>query len=201
MMFPISCRQATRNLLLQWQSDRKTFGNWESFYPFLRYVIIRDGPSRLRDIADVSEGIENLIFRAAQSKDSFQAFMEEVKSKRYTWTRIQRMLTHILTGFTKEMRDEMEKSSYLRLLGMTNEGRLFLNGRKKNLPLPLSQQSFFIFRSFIGYGYCRLRYLCTSARKWEQVNSKSARIFNHLRSWKITSPPSPSNNSKHHLLW
>ena len=160
--------EATRNLLLQWQADMKAFGNWESFYPFLRYVIIRDGPSRLREIADVSEGIENLIFRAAQSKDSFQAFMEEVKSKRYTWTRIQRMLTHIVTGFTKEMRDEMEKASYLRLLGMTNEGRLFLNGRKKNLAFATSQQSFFLFRPFLGYGYCRLRYLCTSARKWEQ---------------------------------
>lgn len=129
--------EATRNLLLQWQADIKAFGNWESFYPFLRYVIMRDGPSRLREIADVSEGIENLIFRAAQSKNTFQAFMEEVKSKRYTWTRIQRMLTHIVTGFTKEMRDEMKKASYLRLLGMTNEGRLFLNGRKKDLALPL----------------------------------------------------------------
>ena len=127
----------TKNMLLQWQKERQEFGNWESFYPFLRYVIVRDGPSRLQSIADISEGIENLIFRAAQSKDSFQAFMDEVKSKRYTWTRIQRMLTHILTGFTKEMRDEMEKNSYLRLLGMTNDGRLFLNGRKKNLPLPL----------------------------------------------------------------
>jgi len=98
---------------------------------------MRDGPSRLREIADVSEGIENLIFRAAQSKSTFQAFMEVVKSKRYTWTRIQRMLTHIVTGFTKEMRDEMKKASYLRLLGMTKEGRLFLNGRKKDLALPL----------------------------------------------------------------
>jgi predicted nucleotidyltransferase len=127
----------TKNLLLQWQKEREEFGNWESFYPFLRYVIVRDGPSRLQSIADIAEGIENLIFRAAQSKDTFHAFMDEVKSKRYTWTRIQRMLTHILTGFTKEMRDEMEKVSYLRLLGMTNDGRLFLNGRKKNLPLPL----------------------------------------------------------------
>ena len=47
------------------------------------------------------------------------------------------MLTHIVTGFTKEMRDEMKKASYLRLLGMTKDGRLFLNGRKKDLTLPL----------------------------------------------------------------
>jgi predicted nucleotidyltransferase len=129
--------QVTRDLLLQWQSERKEFANWENFYPFLRYMILRDGPSRLQSIADVSEGIENLLFRAAQSTDSFQNFMEQVKSKRYTWTRIQRMLTHILTGFTKEMRDEMENASYLRLLGMTNAGRMFLNAQKKKLPIPL----------------------------------------------------------------
>ncbi|WP_252503696.1 nucleotidyltransferase [Sporosarcina sp. Marseille-Q4943] len=128
---------ATRDLLIEWQSERKRFGSWESFYPFLRFVILRDGPSQLRGIADVSEGIENLIFRAAQSHDSFQTFMDAVKSKRYTWTRIQRMLTHILTGFTIETRAEMEKPAYLRLLGMTNNGRSFLSGRKKRLNLPL----------------------------------------------------------------
>ncbi|MCM3710039.1 nucleotidyltransferase [Sporosarcina luteola] len=127
----------TKQLLHEWQSERMVFGNWESFYPFLRFVILREGPSRLRTIADVSEGIENLIFRAAQSQDSFQSFMDAVKSKRYTWTRIQRMLTHILTGFTKISRAEMEKPTYLRLLGMTNEGRSYLNERKKELLLPL----------------------------------------------------------------
>ncbi|MCM3637974.1 nucleotidyltransferase [Sporosarcina luteola] len=127
----------TKQLLQEWQSERAVFGNWESFYPFLRFMILRDGPDRLRTIADVSEGIENLIFRAAQSQDSFQSFMDTVKSKRYTWTRIQRMLTHILTGFTKIRQAEMEKPTYLRLLGMTNEGRTYLNGRKKELSLPL----------------------------------------------------------------
>lgn len=127
----------TKKMLHEWQSERTVFGNWESFYPFLRFMILRDGPARLRTIADVSEGIENLIFRAAQSQDSFQSFMDAVKSKRYTWTRIQRMLTHILTGFTKIRRAEMERPTYLRLLGMTNEGRSYLNGRKKALPLPI----------------------------------------------------------------
>lgn len=129
--------QSTKSLLLEWQSERKGFGNWESFYPFLRFVILRDGPARIRTIADVTEGIENLVFRAAQTQNSFQSFMDAVKSKRYTWTRIQRMLTHILTGFTKEMRADMERPTYLRLLGMTNEGRSYLSERKKKLALPL----------------------------------------------------------------
>lgn len=128
---------ATKSILSHWKAERGQFGNWDTFYPYLRYSILRDGPDRLRHIADISEGIENLIYRAAQKNNSFQTFMEEVKSKRYTWTRIQRMLTHILTGFTYDMRSEMDEPAYLRLLGMTNDGRTFLNERKKDLPIPL----------------------------------------------------------------
>lgn len=127
----------TQKTLLKWQLEREYFGNWENFYPFLRYIILRDGPSRLAAIADITEGIENALFRAAQQNDSFQSFMEQVKSKRYTWTRIQRMLTHVLTGFTYEMRESMQAPTYLRLLGMTNAGRSYLSEKKKNLPLPL----------------------------------------------------------------
>lgn len=129
--------ESTKTILHKWQTERMNFGNWESFYPFLRFSILRDGPARLSAIADISEGIENLIYRAAQKNDTFQPFMNDIKSKRYTWTRIQRMLTHILTGFTKEMRSKIDDPSYLRLLGMTDKGRSYLSGKKKDLPLPL----------------------------------------------------------------
>ena len=85
-------------------SRRQPFGSWETFYPLLRFTILRDGPERLCKIADVTEGIENLFYRAATNNGTFEGFMNEVKSKRYTWTRIQRMLTHIFTGFTYDIR-------------------------------------------------------------------------------------------------
>lgn len=123
--------------LREWQAERKSFGSWETFYPFLRYTILREGPERLSKIADVSEGIENLFYRAAEASGTFDEFMNTVKSKRYTWTRIQRMLTHIFTGFTYDIRGQIETPSYLRLLGMTQAGRLYLNQNKKELKLPL----------------------------------------------------------------
>ncbi|WP_370457404.1 nucleotidyltransferase [Sporosarcina sp. JAI121] len=127
----------TRISLLDWQAESQLFGNWSSFYPQLRFTILREGPERLAMIADVTEGIENLLYRAAANNKSFDGFMTEVKSKRYTWTRIQRMLTHIFTGFTYEIRNKMPTPSYLRLLGMTSAGRLYLNEHKKRLKLPL----------------------------------------------------------------
>lgn len=127
----------TREVLLDWQSTQQSFGHWASFYPQLRFTILREGPERLRTIADITEGIENLLYRAAATHETFEGFMSEVKSKRYTWTRIQRMLTHIFTGFTSAMRRNMTSPSYLRLLGMTQAGRLYLNEHKKRLKLPV----------------------------------------------------------------
>ena len=129
--------ETTYRVLNDWQSDKQAFGSWSAFYPYLRFTILREGAERLAMIADVTEGIENLLVRAAATNNTFESFMEEVKSKRYTWTRIQRMLTHIFTGFTYSIRSTMPTPSYLRLLGMTQEGQRYLNTHKKRLKLPL----------------------------------------------------------------
>lgn len=113
------------------------FGHWATFYPFLRMIILRDTPKKLVRIADVTEGIENLIYQSALQHASFDNFMETIKSKRYTWTRIQRMLTHILTGYTYDTREKIAAPSYLRLLGMTDDGRRYLNSVKKNVKYPI----------------------------------------------------------------
>ncbi|MHA6258602.1 nucleotidyltransferase [Sporosarcina sp. CAU 1771] len=128
---------ATHHELQQWQKMNCSFGSWELFYPLLRFTLLREGPVRIACIADITEGIENLMYRAAANNSTFKGFMNEVKSKRYTWTRIQRMLTHIFTGYTYEMRSKIEAPSYLRLLGMTNKGRIYLNENKKQFKLPL----------------------------------------------------------------
>jgi len=128
---------STHQSLMGWQENHPSFGNWTTFYPLLRFTILRDGPGRLEKIADIKEGIENLFYRAATKNETFEGFMKDVKSKRYTWTRIQRMLTHIFNGYTYEMRNEIKSPSYLRLLGMTPNGRLYLNQNKKDFKLPL----------------------------------------------------------------
>ncbi|PKH11096.1 MULTISPECIES: nucleotidyltransferase [Planomicrobium] len=113
------------------------FGSWETFYPMLRFTILREKPENLRRYAEVTEGIENLIYEAASKEQDFEGFIGRIKSKRFTRTRIQRMLTHIFTGFTWEMLKSFRQPSYLRLLGMTQNGRQYLNAQKKNIKLPI----------------------------------------------------------------
>ena len=63
--------------------------------------------------------------------------MNALKSKRYTWTRLQRMITHIFTGITKEQLHQTTTPSYIRILGMTKEGQAYISSIKKSLTLPL----------------------------------------------------------------
>lgn len=129
--------EASLRALIDFKNEHGRFGSWEFFYPLLRFMILRDRPENLRNFSEVTEGIENLIYEAALKEQEFEAFMTRVKSKRFTRTRIQRMLTHIFTGFTWEQLKSFEQPSYLRLLGMTPGGRHYLNVHKKKISLPV----------------------------------------------------------------
>ncbi len=129
--------KASLQNIVEWQSNIGSFGSWQHFYPYLRFQIIRSSIEQLASYAEVTEGIEYLLKEAAQKSNTFETFMEVVKSKRYTWTRIQRMLTHIYTGFTWDDLKQASSPTYLRLLGMTEMGQRYLNEHKKNLSLPL----------------------------------------------------------------
>lgn len=128
---------ATDKAFKDWRKAGHPFGSWDLFWPLLRFEIIREGPGNLAGIAEMAEGIEHRIYRAAREAMSFSSFMESVKTKRYTWTRIQRVLTHILCRMTWSDYHEYREPRYLRLLGMTPAGRQYLGVRKKSLGLPL----------------------------------------------------------------
>ncbi|KGR80457.1 nucleotidyltransferase [Ureibacillus manganicus] len=123
--------------LIQWEKSHRQFVHWEAFWPLLRYTISRYLPKDLTQFADVSEGIEFALVKYAKVSNSFTEFMNHIKSKRYTWTRLQRMLTHIFTGVTKEQLHKFDSPTYIRLLGMTGIGQQYLGEKKKEFDLPL----------------------------------------------------------------
>jgi predicted nucleotidyltransferase len=114
-----------------------TFMRWETLYPTLRYMLIRMDTETIAQYAEVTEGIEHLLKKAAIQCATFTEFMQRIKSKRYTWTRLQRMLTHIYTGFTSANLAEQQMPSYIRLLGMTAKGQAYISENKKQFTLPL----------------------------------------------------------------
>ena len=123
--------------LTEWHEEFKHFASWEIFWPYLRFSILRLSPEQISLYAEVTEGIEFSILQAAKECNDFNSFMHRVKSKRYTWTRIQRMLTPIFTNFTWQQLHSSNRPSYIRLLGMSKNGQHYLSERKKLFTLPV----------------------------------------------------------------
>lgn len=130
--------ETTYKELLAYKEQYGLFHDWELYWPYLKFRLIQMTPEQLKTIYEVEEGLENRILAYVLESKSFQQFMEKLKTKRYTWTRLQRTCVHILTNATKEeMFMEEDKASYLRLLGMTTTGREYLNKYKTDFGLPL----------------------------------------------------------------
>ncbi|MEH7346945.1 nucleotidyltransferase [Bacillus sp. JJ1532] len=124
--------------LLDYRQEFGLFHQWETYWPYLKYRILHSTLKELSFIYEVEEGLENRLADAVLVSNSFNEFMKKIKTKRYTWTRLQRACLHILTNTRKnEMNNQAEKAEYLRLLGMTSKGRQYLNKKKSRLQLPL----------------------------------------------------------------
>lgn len=131
---------ATYEMLKEYQHTYNLFHNWERYFQFLKYKLITMSPLELRNIYEVEEGLEHRILSLTREASSFTSFMEALKTKRYTWTRLQRVCTHILTNTTKEdmARAEVEKlTPYIRLLGMSQKGQAYISSIKKQLHVPI----------------------------------------------------------------
>jgi len=90
----------------------------------LRKMTIRD----IANIPDVSEGLEYNIKEAAENCNTIRDFIDMVKTKRYTQTRIQRILVYALLGIDRKMMDLSRKViPYLRVLGCNDKGKELLS--------------------------------------------------------------------------
>ncbi|WP_167578550.1 nucleotidyltransferase [Jeotgalibacillus proteolyticus] len=123
--------------LLQYYNHVKQYHSWEDYWALLQYSILSQSPEELRTYYEMEEGIEYRLIDAARKADSFTSFMEAVKTKRYTWTRLQRIFTHLINHTKKEDFSGNTAPAYLRLLGMSQPGRSYLQRRKKEFGLPL----------------------------------------------------------------
>ncbi|MDR2992921.1 hypothetical protein COK05_23650 [Bacillus cereus] len=132
--------QATTSLLANYKQNYGILHNWEQYFSFFKYKLMTMSPGDLRHIYEIEEGLEHRILSKIQNSSSFYSFMEALKTKRYTWTRLQRACTHILTNTTKE---EIHSASieqhapYIRLLGMSQKGQTYLSKNKKKIELPI----------------------------------------------------------------
>lgn len=79
---------------------------------------------QIANLPDVSEGLENLIKKAANSCNTIDEFINIVSTKRYTQTRIMRILLYSLLNITKkDMAISKKYNPYIRVLGCNEKGK------------------------------------------------------------------------------
>ena len=106
----------------------------ESYYSYLKYKIITEKDLSIYQTVD--EGIENRIKKVINKSNTWEELVKNIKTKRYTYNKINRMLIHILTNLTKE-EAKNSKIDYIRILGFNKKGKQHLNNIKKELDIPI----------------------------------------------------------------
>ena len=100
----------------------------------------------IKKLQDVSEGLENSIKKAASSCNTISEFLDLVCTKRYTKTRIKRILLYSLLNITKkDMAISKKILPYVRVLGFNQKGKTLLgkiNKRNPNLKVITSVKKF-----------------------------------------------------------
>lgn len=92
----------------------------------------------LKEIAllpDVSEGLEYRIKNAANTALNWEDLIEKIKSKRYTRTRIQRILAYALLHISKKDMAHSAQIPYIKILGIKKES-LCLMRMLREAPIP-----------------------------------------------------------------
>ena len=103
------------------------------YFDLIKYRIISDDISKYQT---VDEGIENRLKKVISEVNSLDELIEKVKTKRYTYNKISRMLIHILVGLTKEEASDI-KTCYIRVLGFNKNGEKYLKEIKKDCSIPI----------------------------------------------------------------
>lgn len=152
--------------------DKMNTIDFDLYFKILKSTIITN--THLNEILDVEEGIEFRLKEAALKTNALEEFINYVKTKRYTYNKINRMLIHILLGIKKK--DAKEKIEYLRVLGLNKNGRDYLNSIKKDLDISVN-----INKSSIIYNYeikaSTLYDLLTSQNTYEKELSNKPIIY------------------------
>lgn len=94
---------------------------------------------KLEQLPNVSEGLHYKIRDSSLKAANIQQFFSLLKSKRYTYTRLQRIIIHAILGTTQRqlMGFDEQGPQYARILAFNQNGRLLLKHINQNSTIPV----------------------------------------------------------------
>lgn len=136
------------------------FGKLENAVLYkLRTMSVED----FKSIPDVSEGLEHRFFEAVRNSVTLSEILEKVKTKRYTHSRLRRIVLCAFLGITDEYTDI--PVPYIRVLGFNEKGAAVLKQAKNTAVLPIVSKS------------SDFKYLDENAQRIFELECKARDIF------------------------
>ena len=97
------------------------------------YLLRSKKAEEIAEINDITEGLENALIKAAAKCSDVTSLIGEVSGKRYTKTKIARILVSLLLGTDKKI--IRKEPTYARILAFNDTGRKIINKADKNFPI------------------------------------------------------------------
>lgn len=118
----------TYEILEQSLNDGNVVPSIVRFEKQIIYNLRKMSLSEIADLPDVTEGLENRIKQAVNTYNDLDSIVQYVKTKRYTQTRIQRIMLYALIGITnKDMNQSKRLTPYIRVLGFNKHGKKIIS--------------------------------------------------------------------------
>lgn len=117
-----------------------TFLSANDFSAILHYKLLSEKATGFAQYLDVTPDLSDRICKNLYAYNGFEDFCDTIKSKDMTHTRISRCLLHILLNMTTETMhfyQNMDYTSYARVLGFRKDATPLMNTIKKNAGIPL----------------------------------------------------------------
>ena len=107
-----------------------------NYFALLKYKILSD-MNNLNTYLDVDEGLDNLIRKNIIKVNSLDELIEKIKTKRYTYNRLNRMFIHILLNIKKNDVKKQKEINYIRILGFSKLGKKYLKEQREKINIPI----------------------------------------------------------------
>ncbi len=108
--------------------------NMDHYFKLLKYALITN--PQLNQFVDVDEGLEYRLKKYITATSNLTELIKKVKTKRYTFNKLNRLFIHILVGLTKTDNEKLQLD-YLKILGFNAHGKKYLKTIKKDIPIPI----------------------------------------------------------------
>jgi len=123
-------------MINRFYNEYKNFNTLNNYLNFIYYKILDIGIDGLNDIYEVSEGLNNKIYSNIFKYDNVDDFILSLKSKRYTYSKLRRILLNILLEIKKSnINDYMllnKDNKFIKVLAFNDIGKQILKEAKNS---------------------------------------------------------------------